>query len=109
MKKVIKDVSYKLALPRIMRIHPVFHISLLEPAHPKTPIRLPPELHPETQEEEYEVEKILAVRKRRNQLQWLVKWKDYQDEHNTWEPKRHLSHCGEEMQKFYRQNPQALR
>ena len=68
-KRVIKDVSYELALPRTIKIHSVFYISLLEPAHPKTPIKSPPELHPETQKKEYEVEKILIVRKRRNQLQ----------------------------------------
>jgi hypothetical protein len=51
-----------------MRIHPVFHISLLEPAYPDTPESLAPELDPEIQELVYNVELILAVRKRRNKL-----------------------------------------
>ena len=32
--QVISKTNYLLSLPETMRIHPVFHISLLEPAHP---------------------------------------------------------------------------
>ena len=30
-KKAISDINYELELPDNMRIHPIFHISLLEP------------------------------------------------------------------------------
>jgi hypothetical protein len=36
-KKVIEPVNYELKLPKTMEMHPVFHISLLEPAPENTP------------------------------------------------------------------------
>ena len=64
-----------------MKIHPVFHISLLEPYH-KNDISerdkpLPPPVRVITKEgehtEEWEVEEILKSRVRRGKLQYLVK------------------------------------
>jgi hypothetical protein len=68
-KRNIRDISFELKLPPTIRIYPVFHISLLEPAHPDTPEKPAPELDPEIQKLVYNVESILAVRKRRNKLQ----------------------------------------
>jgi hypothetical protein len=51
-----------------MKIYSIFHISLLEPAHPDISKRPIPELDPEIQELVYDVESILAVRKRRSRL-----------------------------------------
>jgi len=106
-KRNIKDISYELYLPPTMRIHPVFHISLLEPADPNTPTGPGPEVHPDLQEEVYDVEKILKVRRHRKTLQWLVKWEGYGNEHNTWEPKENLIDCQEALQEFYQENPTA--
>jgi Chromo (CHRromatin Organisation MOdifier) domain len=36
--------------------------------------------------EEYEVEQILTQRRRRNQTQYLVKWKNYPFSDASWEP-----------------------
>ena len=44
-KRNIKNISYKLHLLFTMRIHPVFHISLLESADPDTPTRPASEIH----------------------------------------------------------------
>ncbi|KAI7859342.1 chromo domain-like protein [Circinella umbellata] len=38
-----------------------------------------------SEEEEYEVERILDHRRRGGKLQYEIKWKDYSDEDNTWE------------------------
>jgi hypothetical protein len=45
-KRNIRDISFELKLPLIMRIYPIFHILLLEPAYPDTPEGLAPELDP---------------------------------------------------------------
>ena len=104
-KRNIRDVSFELLLPKSMKIHPVFHISLLEPADQDIPEGPAPEIHPDSQEEEYEVEEILGVRTRHGKLQWLVKWVGYGNEHNTWEPKENLMHCQRKLEEFYRENP----
>jgi hypothetical protein len=44
-KRNIKDISYELYLLFTIRIHFVFHISLLEPADPDTPTRPVPEIY----------------------------------------------------------------
>uniref|UniRef100_A0AC35GQH9 Uncharacterized protein n=1 Tax=Panagrolaimus sp. PS1159 TaxID=55785 RepID=A0AC35GQH9_9BILA len=36
-------------------------------------------------EEQFEVEKILAKRKRNGKIEYCIKWKDYGSEHNSWE------------------------
>src|SRR5271154_82044 len=68
-KRNIRDISYKLHLPPTIRIYPVFHISLLKSADPDIPTKPTPEIHPDSQELENEIEKILKIRKIRNQLQ----------------------------------------
>jgi hypothetical protein len=68
-KRNIRDINFEFKLSLIIRIYPIFHISLLEPAHSDIPKGLTPELDPEIQELVYKVELIFAVRKRRNRLQ----------------------------------------
>jgi len=42
------------------------------------------------QEEEYDVEKILDKRKRYGVVEYFLKWKDYDDSHNSWEPMENI-------------------
>jgi len=84
-------VNYKLELPKSMKIHPVFHVSRLEPAPQDA--ELAKYVAIETSDEEYEVEKILDKRKFGRQIKYLIKWKGYGEEHNTWEPLKNLKHC----------------
>ena len=38
--------------------------------------------------------------------QYLIKWKGYGHEHNTWEPLSNLTHCNEILQAFELQQQQ---
>jgi Chromo (CHRromatin Organisation MOdifier) domain len=40
--------------------------------------------------EEYEVEQVLAQRRRRNKTQYLAKWKNYPVSDASWEPRSNL-------------------
>jgi hypothetical protein len=45
-KRNIKNISYKLHLLPIIKIYPIFHISLLKPANLNTPAGPVPEIYP---------------------------------------------------------------
>jgi hypothetical protein len=111
-RQVAKN-AYRLRLPKSMsRLHPVFNIVKLTPApadpipgrHPKPPP--PPELV--DGEEEYEVEEILDSKMFRGWLRFLIKWKGYGREHNSWEYAMEV-HARKQVADFYQKHPAAPR
>ena len=89
-----------------MRIHPVFHNSLLKPytetsAHGPNFARPPLEIIG-GEEGHYKNEKILQARPTRNKksTQYLVKWKGYLDSENSWLPAKELTHAQELVHDF---------
>jgi hypothetical protein len=42
---------------------------------------------------EFYVQDILSKRTRNGTTEYLIKWKDYDDKHNTWEPEKNLDGC----------------
>jgi hypothetical protein len=72
-KRIIRPVNYKLILPKTINIHPVFHISLLEPILlgvllvPATEIEL---VNPNIK---YKIKEILDHKQVRNYIKYLVK------------------------------------
>merc|ERR1712176_948829 len=56
----------------------------------------------ESEEEEYEVEKIVAARFVKKKRQYLVKWVNYAEEWNTWEPIENLEGSHELVEDFNR-------
>ncbi|CAO3619736.1 unnamed protein product [Cunninghamella blakesleeana] len=96
----INPVAYRIELPHTMKIHNVFHTSLLTPVTENELSQryqpAPPPIIVNGQEE-FIVEKILDHRKRYGRLYYLVKWKDYGPEANTWEPIENLQPDDQEL------------
>ena len=105
--------SYRLRLPRSMqRLHPVFPVIKLRPA-PPDPIpgrRQPPPPDPEVidREERWEVAEILNSRFLRRKLQYLVSWKRFGYEENSWEDEKDVD-APDLIREFYRSHPGAPR
>jgi hypothetical protein len=107
--RAVGSVSYALDLPCTMKVHNVFHVSLLKAYRddgsvqpPPPPIELDGELY-------YEVERILLHRdppssggrkKGKPMREFLVQWKGYGPEHNTWEPEDHLDTVQDMVQEY---------
>lgn len=109
-KEVHGPLTYELELPHTMKIHPVFHISLLTPFIDNTIAgRKQTEPSPVIIEDEpeWEVEEILDLCYRRNRLEYLVKWIGYGPGDNTWEPADNVTNSPDLLQRFHNQYPQA--
>jgi hypothetical protein len=93
-----------------MKIHPVFHVSLLKQYHKpdKVPDREVPPALPDPitidEREEFEVEKILDRRTRYRRVEYLVKWMGYPDHDASWELAKNLNNAKEAIAEFERSN-----
>jgi transposase InsO family protein len=112
-KKRHGPVTFKLELPASMKIHDVFHKSLLEPAPEKSrqtdePIRISDESQ-EAQHDKTEVERIIGHKFVNNVPYYLVHWKESQHEDDTWEPQGKLT--TPQVQRYHRdhQTPREAR
>jgi hypothetical protein len=108
--EIVNPHAIRLKLPKQLKIHPVFNVLNVRPfMEPSVPgqTSVPPEPVIIDEEEEHEVEQVLNSRLRRGKLQYLVKWKGYTDEHNTWEPEAGLEHAPQSVKDFHRLHPGA--
>lgn len=104
----VGPLAFRLDLPPSMKIHPVFHVSLLERHNANTiPGRLQPPPAPVIidDEPEYEVAEILDSRIRRKSIQYLVDWVGYDASHRLWLPLSSLGGSEEAIQEFHQRNP----
>jgi len=106
--------SYTLRLPDTFRgVHPVFHVSMLEPAiqneipnrvqSPPPPVQVQGEI-------EYEISEVLDSkidRRRSCKLLYLVRWLGYEntDEEFSWLPATELDHAKDLITDFHSANP----
>jgi hypothetical protein len=106
----VSRTSFRLKLPPQWKIHNVFHASLLTPYNETTthgPNFQEPLPDLIDGQPEWEVEQILGARRRRNQLQYLVRWKGFSEAHDSWEPLSHIN-AKQLIEDFRRQNPDAV-
>jgi len=112
-EKVYCTNAYRLKLPPLSgKIHPVFNVSLLEPYRQNTiPGRRSPTPPPvDLEQEEYVNEKIKTMEINGGQVKYLVSWKGYGPDEDTWEPYENLKHVGEHVvRQFHLDNPRKPR
>jgi hypothetical protein len=106
--QVISKTAVKLELPALWRVHNVFHVCLIKPyERSKRSQPLPTPLRFEEGSPVFEVEKILAKRVvkrgKRRLNEFLVKWKGFTQEHNTYEPEAYLQGCKQAVADFLAQ------
>ena len=110
-ESVVNPVAVRLALPSSLRVHPVFHVSLLKPVvssrlSPPAPLPPPPRLLDDG-DQVWDVERLLAVRRRGRGFQYLVDWVGYGPEDRSWVPRSYLADPAL-LREFYRANPNAI-
>ena len=106
----VGQVAYRLDLPQSLKIHPVFHVSLIQPYRSDGRVQPPPPPIELEDGLEYEVERILAHRDRKVRTkgkrtvlrtEYLVSWKGYGPEHNSFEPERNLKNAQDAILQYW--------
>lgn len=90
--RVVGDhkLAYELDLPKRYRIHNVFPISLLEPYHSRgDPAQERRDIDLDDGPR-WEVEAILGHRGPKRHRQYLIRWKGYSADDDSWEPRSHI-------------------
>lgn len=115
--KIINSHAYKLQLPfEYEKLHNVFHTSLLRPA-PTNP--LPGQVNPppppialdESGEKLYAIEAILDSKRGKNKknFQYLILWRGYDSENQTWEPLKNVVNASASIKEFERRFPHKIK
>jgi len=103
-EEVVSSNAVKLRLPSSMRIHPVVNISQI--------VRYKEQVKGQKKEKgklvevegvkEWEVEKILNKKKMRGVEKYLIRWKGFMVEGDTWERRENLKNAEELIEEFER-------
>ncbi|QRW26400.1 Retrotransposable element Tf2 protein [Rhizoctonia solani] len=104
--------TYCLALPETMKVHDVFHVSLLSAFKQDTEFdcSFTPPLSVITAEgeKEYEVDKFVDWAAEDRIWKYMVRWKGYAPHEDTWEPAKDLQHCKDKLRDFFANYPFGL-
>ena len=92
---LVGQSAVRLSLLEDMRIHDVFHVSLVKPYRHGGAGVVPPPLLALDNSLQYEIESIVAQRGRGSTQQYLIRWKGYSSVHDTWKPSSGLKNAPE--------------
>jgi len=101
-KKIVLENVVKLELLASLRIHLVVNMRRIVKYREQVEgqKKIPPSPVEVASEKEYEVEEILDRQERRGKTKYLVKWKGYMTEENTWEGIENLRNVREKVEEF---------
>ncbi|TPX43999.1 hypothetical protein SeLEV6574_g04778 [Synchytrium endobioticum] len=109
-KKQISPVSFQVQLPPNLKIHDVFHIKLLQkyirPNDPSRALPKPPPI-PFEEQEGWEIEDIIDVKRKRNKFEYLVHWKGFPPSDRSWEPQSSLND-DELLREWHNRHPEKI-
>ena len=113
-KGIVSSNAIELELPKSIKIYPVVNISRVQlyKLQVEGQKKIPPKPVIIEGEEEFEVEKILNKRTIRGKEKFLVRWKGYTMEEDTWENRENLENTKELVEEFereYREEVEELR
>jgi len=113
-KGIISSNIIELELPKSIKIYPVVNVSRVRLYKPQIEgqKKIPPKPVIIEGEEEFKVEKILNKRLVRGKEKFLVRWKGYMAEEDTWENRENLKNAKElveEFEKIYGKEAEELR
>ena len=100
--------AFHLDLPPSMQVHPIFHVSLLEPHVPNKflgrVMASPPPLHVNGIPE-FEVQSVLDSKFWYRKLYYFVDWVGYDVNERSWEPADNLAHAQSSIDDFHAKFP----
>ena len=104
-KAIISSNVVELELPTTIKIHPVVNVSWIKRYVDQVDGQRKEAPQPMVVEgeEEWEVEKILNKRKIRGKDKFLVRWKGFTAEGDTWESRENLKNAGDVLREFEEQ------
>jgi len=103
-KGIVSSNTIELELPKSIKIHPVVNVSRVWLYKPQVEgqKKIPPKLLIIEGQKEFEVEEILNKRTIRGKEKFLVRWKGYTVEEDTWENRKNLENTKELVEEFER-------